>query len=129
MTPHEFEIFCDNLIRETLDPVRYRITHSYRKTYEGQRSIMDFHIAERRQGGCSYVIEAKHYTAASIQREDIDHVEEYRQKCKASMAIFLVSNVTTFSENMKQYAVNLNMRILRIDIENPTPIDLGLPEF
>ena len=52
---------------------------------------MDYHVAEKRQGGKHYVIDCKHYPKAILSRREVDDTLEYKRKSRASKAIILIS--------------------------------------
>ena len=141
MTWQEFEQYCEDLIRESLDPERYRICPQYRGEYGGVVKVMDFHIAERRQGGRHFVVDCKHFQVAPLNRGEIETTRQYQRLCRANPgSIILVSSVTNCPESVRRHAEDMGVEIIEVDIGWRTRIplfrrllrrglDLGLPDF
>ena len=136
----EFERYCEDLITESLDPDRYRITPQYIGEYAGIIKRMDFHIAEKRRGGRAYVVDCKHFQVNPLPRGEIETTREYQRLCKASSSIILVSSVSDCPESFLEYAHDMGVEVISVDIGWRTRIplfrrllgrelDLGLPDF
>lgn len=108
----EFEILCRGLINESIDERSYRTISQYCRQYnQGQNYRMDFHIAERRQGGRGYVIDCKHYVKNEIPAAEVDSVLEYMTACKASKGFILLSQDTRRSAGFDRRIEELDGRI------------------
>ena len=83
MTWREFERYCEDLITESLDPDRYRITPQYEGEYGGVIKRMDFHIAEKRRGGKSLRCRLQTFQKSSVPIREIETTREYQRLCKA----------------------------------------------
>ena len=141
MTWREFEQYCEDLITESLDPDRYRITPQYEGEYGGLIKRMDFHIAEKRRGGRAYVVDCKHFQKSSVPIKEIETTREYQRLCKANpRSIVLVSSVSECPESFLRYAEDMGVEIIPVDIGWRTRIplfrkllgrhlDLRLPNF
>jgi len=118
MSWREFEVFLEECIIKALSGTPWRLSAQRARAYVdadgGHKNLrLDFHVAERRQGGKSVVIDAKHYKTAYLRRHDADSVEEYRRKCRAAEAIIIVSPITNFSEDLIDYCFDeLNIALL-----------------
>lgn len=108
ITWREFELYVEDCLTSALDDSDWRISSQRAREYiDKNGSInnfrLDFHIAERRQGGLSVVLDAKHYKTSYLNKVDVMQVEAYRKSCRASDAIIVVSPITRFSEDLVDF--------------------------
>ena len=120
MTWREFEIHVENAFDQALDGDKWRIAKQWRRVYlnkeGGARSVrMDIHVAERRQGGFSFVIDAKHFKVSPLSINEIDSTLEYKRMCRASKDIIIASNVTYIPLKIEEYANKNGVILLRAD--------------
>ena len=121
MSWREFEKFLETCIENALDGTSWRLTAQRGRSYVdvdgGRKNLrLDFHIAERRQGGRSLVVDAKHYKTAYLRRHDADTVEDYRRRCRASEAIIIASPITNFTEDLVEYCFDeLGIAVIEIN--------------
>ena len=93
MSWHEFEQRCLELVHRCFPDEDFRIAYQREQSYaDGQTKRMDISIAEKRQGGCHYVIDCKHFTKADLNQHEIDTTLDYKRRSRASKAILMVSN-------------------------------------
>ena len=117
MSPREFEEYCENLIRESLDMNLYNLKYQRRKVYPSiGLTIMDFYISEKRQGGRSWVIECKHYQTAVLGQAQLRRAEEYRKRSKSSGAIMLISKGSNQTNIFQNQADELGIPVIEVDI-------------
>ena len=108
MSWRQFEMFVEDAIGRAVDEMRWRVIAQREKPYttpggDTVNKRLDLHIAERRQGGRSIVIDAKHYKKTDLNRQQIDSVEEYRRLCRASLGLLTVSEVTNIPRSVYDY--------------------------
>lgn len=119
MNWREFELECQYLIRNSLNPNEYRIETQYSRDYSGQNLRMDFHIAERRQGGKGYVIDCKHYQQGMIPAQEINSLLNYMNRCRASKGIILLSQDTVpsnaFINRWNEVSDKISVVVVRTD--------------
>ncbi|MDP4537643.1 hypothetical protein Q3O60_15765 [Alkalimonas collagenimarina] len=121
MSWREFEVFLEGCIEQALAGTNWRLSAQRARSYVdangGRKNLrLDFHVAERRQGGRSVVIDARHYKTAYLRRHDADAVDEYRRKCRAAEAIIITSPITCFSENLIDYCFEeLGIALLEVN--------------
>jgi hypothetical protein len=93
-----------------------RVKPQQKRTYaDGETKIMDFHIAEKRQGGKHYVIDCKHFPKADLSNHEIDTTLEYKDRSRASKAFVLLSDVSNCPPSVDRYAKSKGVKILRVD--------------
>ena len=101
----DFEDSCESLINKAFSKRKYRIEKQRRVTYaDGSLKIMDYHVAEKRQGGNHYVIDCKHYPKETLRKREVDSTLEYKRKSKASKAIILISRESKIGDGFFEYA-------------------------
>jgi hypothetical protein len=105
----QFETLVETAFNEALDPTRWRVAQQWRKQYGDREGNiisvrMDIHVAERRQGGCGFVVDAKHFRVNWLPPHEIDSTVNYKRLCRASRAIIIASDVTKIHENTAAYA-------------------------
>jgi hypothetical protein len=89
----DFELYCENIIKEWFPEDKFRIAAQHSRVYiDGKTRRFDFHIAERRVGGCGFVVDCKHFPVSNLRKNEIDTTLDYKKACKASKAIILVSS-------------------------------------
>ena len=111
----EFENSCESLINKAFPKRNYRIEKQKRTTYsDGSLKIMDYHVAEKRQGGKHYVIDCKHYPKAILSRREVDDTLEYKRRSKASKAVILISQESNIGEGFFQYAKEQGVLVKKV---------------
>ena len=120
MTPGEFEQVCVDLVERCFPNDSYRIAFHPRRTYkDGVTKIMDIEIAERKQGGKSYVIDCKHFQVVALNEHEIDSTLEYKRRSKASAAIMLISGASEkFTPNFESYANSKGVHVIQVSTLN-----------
>lgn len=113
----EFELFCIDVLERSIDPKKWRIKYQHSRKYsDGLNKSVDFHIAERRQGGNSIVVDCKHFITAAINRNEINTTLDYKRRCRASKAIMLISSVSKISDNILSYAEKNDVTVTKVDL-------------
>lgn len=111
----DFEKRCEELVRRAFSDKKYRIESQRRSTYcDGRERRMDISIAERRQGGCHFVVECKHLTIATLSRYHIQTTLDYRRRSRATKAIILVSKGSNCPDSTLSFAESQGIRVLEI---------------
>jgi hypothetical protein len=137
VTWREFELYVEDCLTRALDESTWRVlpqrARSYKDNNGGENNFrLDFHVAERRQGGISVVVDAKHYKSSYLNKSDVIQVEQYRRSCRASEAIIVLSPITKFSDDLIDFCFDevgmsllvvnrnivSNLRNVFIEIEN-----------
>jgi hypothetical protein len=115
LTWREFEILVEDAFDAALDPDKWRIENQWERHYSNGDTVkrMDVHVAERRQGGRGFVIDAKHFKKSKLKRREVDTTLEYKSLCRASKAIIIVSDVTIVSDSAESCAEEMDVEILR----------------
>ena len=127
LTWRQFEILCESLIRESLDPQKWRIASQRRRQYaDGETKIMDFHIAERRQGGRGIVIDCKHFPKAPLNENEIRTTVDYKRRSRASKAIILISSESNYDERFLQAARMNDVDVQVVSTQNAGRLKLLL---
>ena len=115
----EFEERCEELVRRCLPNDKYRIISQYSRVFsDGERRRMDFHIAERKQGGKHYVVDCKHFTKAYLNENEIRTTLNYKRKCRASKAIILVSKSSNCPQSFINSAQRQGVLVLKVSTTN-----------
>lgn len=108
MSWRQFEQFVEDVVADAVDGMSWRVVAQRQKPYatpggDTVNKRLDFHVAERRQGGKGVVIDAKHFKRSNFNRQQVDSTEEYRRLCRASLAVLAVSDVTYIPESVYDY--------------------------
>ncbi len=119
-TWHQFE--C-KVVEETiaaLEPLGLRVKHqhggAYRSPDGGRVLYVDIHVAEPRQGGRGLVIDAKHFTVAPLNRNELESAEDYRRQMRAGLAIVATSSTTVIPASVERCADAMDrLLILPVD--------------
>ena len=112
----EFEKVCEEIIYSCVDESLYRVDFQRSRTYANGKDLrMDCHIAERRQGGKSLVVDFKHFPVASLHKGEILDTERYRIQCRASAAVIMYSYQSNFTNNFFDIADQYNMHTYEVD--------------
>jgi hypothetical protein len=77
---------------------------------------MDFHIAEHRHDGLSYVIACKHYQEKVVSQEDIEQVLASKRLWHASGVILLLSTVTRWTQDFPALSHAHGIDVVTIDL-------------
>lgn len=105
LTWHQFEKLVIKSVIAALDPDLWRVRPQHGRVYNNYgNKKMDLHIAERRQGGRGYVIDAKHFKDSALTRNEVNTTLDYKKACRASQAIIIASNASWIPVNVEDYA-------------------------
>lgn len=115
MSWREFERFCEELAYRAFDDSKWRVKVQRRTVYDGEMKVMDIHVAERRQGGCHYVFDCKHFRRGVFGRNEIDDTLVYKRQSRASKAVILASAPTSIPQSVESYAKQMGVRIVYLD--------------
>ncbi len=110
-----FEQLVERAVTEALDPQVWRVATQWERRYrDGQLKRMDLHVAERRRGGRSVVIDAKHFTRP-LPKHEIDTTLDYKKRARASLAVLIVSSTTTIPKATQTYADKHKVIIIKLN--------------
>jgi hypothetical protein len=113
----QLEAYCITLLRKTLQEDIWHIQYQDdRHERDGMNQRMDFHIAEHRPGGGSYVIACKHYQERVLSQEDIEQVLDETRRCHASGVIILLSSVTRCTQDFPAISQAHGIAVVKIDL-------------
>jgi hypothetical protein len=113
MTWREFEKEVEQDVQDQVSSDEYRVETQRSSTYDdGETKVMDVHVAEKRQGGCHHVIDAKHFNGDLPVSEIVD-TKDYQTRSRASSATVIISDTTTIPDNTQDKADELGVDIVR----------------
>ncbi len=108
----EFEVKVESAAG-TLNPRRWRVEPQAVRAYaDGAVKRLDISVAERRQGGRNFVIDAKHFRSSTLTKHEVDSTEDYRRRSRGSAALLVVSTVTVVPEPVIGYADRIGVELL-----------------
>jgi len=106
MSGMPFEVYIYNTIRRNYPAQDGWIIDEQPTLINGSRP--DFIVSRRKS---IVVIDAK--DKAELAMDDIYQIDRYGQQCKARSAVIYVANDTEIPEDVKSYANELGIRIIR----------------
>ena len=119
LTWREFEQRCEDLVNRTFPDKKYRVECNQPRTYaDGRTKRMDISIAERRQGGCHFVIDCKHFPIAELNENEIQTTLDYKRRSRASKAIILVSKSSYCPSRFMASAKRQGVLVLTVSTSN-----------
>ena len=120
----KFECDAVKQIIDTLEPLEWIVKTGHGGTYKfaggAEVRYVDIHVAEPRQGGISFVIDAKHFKVAPLNRHELETTENYRCRMRATLAIVATSSTTKIPNSVWDKAAQMNRLLIM-------PVDRGFP--
>jgi hypothetical protein len=126
----DFEKFCEDLIYKWFDENEWRIDFQRKRSYcDGQNKILDCHIAERRRGGNSFVVDFKHFPTSKLPIKEIQTTLDYKKRCRASRAVLMISSESSEWGSFRGYAQKHDVLIHNVNLESERGLFNSLKNF
>ncbi|KEZ76597.1 hypothetical protein [Salinisphaera hydrothermalis] len=123
-TWHQFQCAVVDQTIDTLEPLGWRVKAGHGGTYQSvggaEVRYVDIHVAEPRRGGLGFVIDAKHFKVAPLNRHELDSTDDYRRRMRAALAIVATSSTTSIPRSVWDQAAQMD-RLLIMPVDRAYP--------